>query len=797
MKKYICLFFVLSGFCLKAQESKDIVDLKSKLDTASTIKTKSNLLNELSIKYYQLQKTDSAIVYVDKMLKSNVDSKDKNFEARINLWMAQLQLMKMNWDKSFIYLTRAEKLLIEVDNYTSLAISNYLFAGYYLFKKDNAKAEEYYKKNIQYFNEGKKIDKMWVLQSYQGLFNNSWVQNNLNNAFQAANTYIDFVKNNFPEKLHEAYYLLGTFYYSSRDYKKSINSLKKSLELNKKDNTLFDANTKTLLSAVYFKYDKIDSAKYYIKDNLNILKDANDPTALAMAYNTLADISEKEKKYDEAENYIKKGIEVSPENDIRQMREANLNSLYSIQVSKLIADSLSLKNSPTKLKELKEAIDNLTVMSSKMEKNINSQYFMHEYYEKLSKGYEYLGNYDLALNYYKQAIQSKEKVYSVDKTREFTDFQADYEMNIQKAQIKLEEETKRLALQKEIELKALKFEYEKKQAAAKTEVERKKLVLEEELKREKIAFKYNEEQKAITFRFNKEKEIAKINQEKKDAIAKAELDSSKNLRNMWALGAVLSLLLFGFAGYSYFQKQKDNKKIAEEKQKSENLLLNILPYEVVEELKLNGESNAKHFDEVSVLFTDFVSFTKMSEKIGVQDMLNELNICFTEFDRIMERNGLEKIKTIGDAYLAVSGLPTQNKNHAKNAVNAGIEILEFIKKRRNESANALEIRIGIHSGAVIAGIVGVKKFAYDIWGDTVNTAARMEQNGVAGMLNISESTFNQINAIFSCEYRGKIETKGKGPLDMYLVKIDDSSSIYVGMDESADKKNKLQDFNSN
>ena len=150
VKKFIYLFFVLSGFCLKAQESKDIADLKSKLDTASTIKIKTSLFNDLSIKYYQLQKTDSAIVYVDKILKSNVGSKDKNFEARINLWMAQLQLMKTNWDKSFTYLTRAEKLLIEVDNYTSLAISNYLFAGYYLYKKDNAKAEGYYKKNIQY-----------------------------------------------------------------------------------------------------------------------------------------------------------------------------------------------------------------------------------------------------------------------------------------------------------------------------------------------------------------------------------------------------------------------------------------------------------------------------------------------------------------------------------------------------------------------------------------------------------------------------------------------------------------------
>ena len=198
-------------------------------------------------------------------------------------------------------------------------------------------------------------------------------------------------------------------------------------------------------------------------------------------------------------------------------------------------------------------------------------------------------------------------------------------------------------------------------------------------------------------------------------------------------------------------------------------MLNILPHEVAEELKEKGKTSAKHYDEVSVLFTDFVSFTANSEKLGVQEVLNELNVCFTEFDRIMERNGLEKIKTIGDAYLAVSGLPVSNEQHAKNAVNAGIEILEFIEKRKKENPTTLDIRIGVHSGPVIAGIVGVKKFAYDIWGDTVNTAARMEQNSQKGKLNISGSTYDLVKDKFTCEHRGKIETKGKGALDMYFV----------------------------
>ena len=176
-----------------------------------------------------------------------------------------------------------------------------------------------------------------------------------------------------------------------------------------------------------------------------------------------------------------------------------------------------------------------------------------------------------------------------------------------------------------------------------------------------------------------------------------------------------------------------------EKQKSEDLLLNILPQEVAQELKDKGKSEAKYYDEVSVLFTDFVNFTATSEKIGVQELLEELNVCFTEFDNIMGRHGLEKIKTIGDAYLAVSGLPTVNKDHAKNAIAASQDILKFIEERKKVSPNALDLRIGIHSGQVIAGIVGVKKFAYDIWGDTVNTAARMEQAGEKGKINISKN----------------------------------------------------------
>ena len=219
------------------------------------------------------------------------------------------------------------------------------------------------------------------------------------------------------------------------------------------------------------------------------------------------------------------------------------------------------------------------------------------------------------------------------------------------------------------------------------------------------------------------------------------------------------------------EKQVDERtfELQKEKQKTENLLLNILPHEVAEELKENGSSEAKYYDEVSVLFTDFVNFTQSSEKMGAEKMLVELNECFTAFDMIMEKHGLEKIKTIGDAYLAVCGLPIKNEDHALKTVLVALDIIDFIEERKKTNPDVLDIRIGINSGSLIAGIVGVKKFAYDIWGDTVNTAARMEQNSEKGRINISESTYQLVKNDFNFEFRGKIETKGKGAMEMYFV----------------------------
>lgn len=207
------------------------------------------------------------------------------------------------------------------------------------------------------------------------------------------------------------------------------------------------------------------------------------------------------------------------------------------------------------------------------------------------------------------------------------------------------------------------------------------------------------------------------------------------------------------------------EEVVAQKERAEKLLLNILPAKIAEELMSTGVAVPKQFNNVTVLFTDFENFTGISQYLTPKDLVDELHKNFTTMDRIIEKNGLEKIKTIGDAYLAVSGLPNETEDHAIRAVRAALEIRDYMVQDSNKFA----IRIGVHSGQVVAGIVGVKKFAYDIWGDTVNTANRLESSSDPGKVNISSVTYELVKDVYRCTPRGKIEAKGKGVMDMYFV----------------------------
>lgn len=211
-----------------------------------------------------------------------------------------------------------------------------------------------------------------------------------------------------------------------------------------------------------------------------------------------------------------------------------------------------------------------------------------------------------------------------------------------------------------------------------------------------------------------------------------------------------------------------------ERHRSDTLLLNVLPREIAEELKRDGRVAPCHYDSSTVLFTDFEGFTRISELLTPAELVDQLDRSFQEFDDITQRHGLEKIKTIGDAYLAVGGIPRRNDTHAVDSALAALGMLRATERRR--AAQELSgkpgwrIRIGLHTGPLVAGVVGMEKFAYDVWGDTVNIASRIESAGVPGEINISTATFERVQAFFVCEPRGRILAKGKGELDMYLLK---------------------------
>ena len=221
------------------------------------------------------------------------------------------------------------------------------------------------------------------------------------------------------------------------------------------------------------------------------------------------------------------------------------------------------------------------------------------------------------------------------------------------------------------------------------------------------------------------------------------------------------------------QVEKQKRMLEQEKAKTEKLLLNILPREMADELKNKGKAKARKYRSSTVMFTDFKGFTKLAEDYKPEDLVAQLDSYFIKFDEIVEKYNVEKIKTIGDAYMAAGGVPIRNKSNAIDTTLAALDIQRAMKeiKLQKEALGekAWDLRIGLHSGALIAGVVGIKRFAYDIWGDTVNVASRIESSGEIGKVNISETTYEAVSEFFTTEYRGKIKAKDKGEIDMYFV----------------------------
>ncbi len=413
------------------------------------------------------------------------------------------------------------------------------------------------------------------------------------------------------------------------------------------------------------------------------------------------------------------------------------------------------------------------------------------------------GNYSAAYNVYKDNFNflSKSGVNLLDATKEEAKVRS-RSTRLTKESDRLERERKKLidAIAR-LKSKQVELEKESSQLKDKTKsleeenleakqiidstslildsVEREKLETQEYIqKRDRLIRSLNDEKQREALankQLEQELQLTKLATEKQKLV----IERNRNFRNfLIALsGLVLLAALAFYLRYRAKRKanqslEKLNRKIKKEQEKSEELLLNILPEPVAEELKLKNTSEARSYPEASVLFTDFIDFTTVAEKMSPEELVSNLDECFRAFDYIIANHNIEKIKTIGDAYMCANGI-SDKPSKPGNMVKAALEFQKFLadnkRERILEGKPYFEARIGIHTGPVVAGVVGVKKFAYDIWGDTVNIAARMESACEPNKINISDATYQKIRYDFDCKPRGELEVKNKGRIRMYYV----------------------------
>lgn len=413
-----------------------------------------------------------------------------------------------------------------------------------------------------------------------------------------------------------------------------------------------------------------------------------------------------------------------------------------------------------------------------------------------------LYEFENALDYYKKYLSLKDSLEMLSYKKQQGILQQQYFLERQESALELHYISEEI---KNIEIAKLKAEAEAYVEKAKAEAEKlkayqadsmlqKEQIINQRLQIRQIEnmLKLKEEQERVRKRENKiklldaeqkKKDLELTNErllrEKDQTKAKAKLEQQKafNRNLLYLLFSLILILFVIFLAYRQVRKKKkhisaQNIIIERERDKSDKLLLNILPPEVAQELKDKGQTSPRYYEDASVVFTDFAGFTMISERLSPEELVNTLDKVFLEFDLITEKYGMSRIKTIGDAYMCVAGIPNQDDFHAENAVNAALEMRDFIADFNNAlplNSPTWNIRIGVNSGSLVAGVVGVRKFAYDIWGDAVNIASRMESSGELSKVNISSSTYEKVKGKFRTEHRGKVYAKNKGDIDMYFV----------------------------
>ena len=637
-----------------------------------------------------------------------------------------------------------------------------------------------YSKALEYYQEALKINEQ--------LGNKSGMANNLGNIGLVYNSLSEYpnaleyhqkalsINEQLGNKSGMAMNLghIGNVYTSLSDYPKALEYHQKAFSINEQlGNKSRMAGNLGNIGSVYSSLSDYPKALEYHQKALSIHEQLGDKIGIATNFGNIGNAYAELSDYPKALEYYQKARSIHEQLGNKSGMANNLVNTGIIWCDAPDSVLKQMKLNPNERFVKALEYQNRGLQIAKEIGNVNDQKIG---WQNLSSTYEKQGDYAKAYEAYKEFIVLRDSVIGVEVKNNIQRKEMQFAFEKKETELKFQQQLTAEQLEKQ---QLLNKQQQQALAISQKEKDLQRLAYlkdKAELEKEK-----SEKEKQLSIS-EKEKEL--LNKEKALQSAqllaqKQELATKQAQRNLFIAGTVLMLLLAGsvFVGLKRTQKEKkisDSLRLQSDKlrEQSDNLLHNILPEEVAGELKRQGSSKAKQFANTTVLFTDFADFTNISEKMSPEELVAEIDFCFKAFDEIIERNGLEKIKTIGDAYMAASGLPNEDTNHAINATKAALEIKQWMLQHK-QTGGKFEVRIGLSSGPVVAGIVGNKKFQYDIWGDTVNTASRMESSGEVGKVNISHSTYELIkdDSDFTFESRGKIAAKGKGEIDMYFASV--------------------------
>ena len=556
-----------------------------------------------------------------------------------------------------------------------------------------------------------------------------------------------------------AYKNKGLAEYYQSNYKEVLEYWTQSLQTFESiQDTLGIANLSSNLGAVYYDQGSLAKALDYYLQSLSFSERLGDPVRITSALLNIGPVYHQMNDYDKALNYYEQVEPYLPTLNNVQLQSAYLWGLGEVYSKKGDHEN-ALKYYNEALVISKDTPDYAHILTA------------------VGKEERQIGNVQKAIEYFDLAYQTaKNTDQPLDQVRTLLALGDLYQGSNTSLALKSYTEAETLALGMETN-EELRDIYKGMSVTYQTAGNFKNAYSYQnkylELKDSIFNIKTDDKIRGLQFDFDLEKkevEIGLLEQE-------AEISELQVERQKYVIyGGILSLILVVVVAVGSYKRyrymKKTNKIIETEKDRSENLLRNILPDETALELKEHGKVKAKKFESVTVMFTDFKGFTRYSESLSPEELVQAVDYFFSKFDAVMDKYGLEKIKTIGDAYMCAGGLPFPTDDHHLKMVQAGFEIAQIMEDAKKNTAGGImniDIRIGINTGPVVSGVVGTRKFAYDIWGDAVNVASRMESMSEPGKINVSESTYQLIKDIYECEHRGQIHVKNKGMMDMYFV----------------------------